>query len=253
MSVAAPTAVWHDIECGGYSADLPVWRKLAARRSGLVLDVGAGTGRVALDLAGRGHEVVALDQDADLLAELARRAERIKTGTGASRVRLSTVVADARDFELESEFALIAVPMQTIQLLGGAGGRARFLAHAAAHLASGGRVAVALTEHFDLFDAGEADAPLLPRPDVGEVSGTVYCSQPTAVRWEGETIVLERRRETMSPGQTQLVEHDRVVLDRLSAGRLEREGAEIGMRPAGRVEITATGDHVGSVVVMLDG
>jgi hypothetical protein len=208
---------------------------------------------VTLDLARRGHEVVALDQDESLLAELARRAERITTAAGGSGLRLSTVVADARDFELESEFALIAVPMQTIQLLGGAAGRSRFLTRAAAHLASGGRVAIALTEHFDLFDANGSDGPLLPQPDIQEVAGTVYCSQPTAVRWEGDTIVLERRRETMSPGQTQLVEHDRVVLDGLTAGRLEREGAEIGLRPAGRIEIAATADHVGSVVVMLDG
>jgi SAM-dependent methyltransferase len=253
MNVASPAAVWHDVECGGYAADLPVWRKLASRRPGPVLEVGAGTGRVALDLARRGHEVVALDQDENLLAELARRAERLKTASTGSRVRLTTVVADARDFELGHEFALIVVPMQTIQLLGGAAGRARFLAHAASHLVVRGRVAIALTEHFDLYEAGGADELPLPLPDVREVSGTVYCSQPTAVRWEGETIVLERRRETMAPGQTQRVEHDRVVLDRVSAGRLEREGGEAGFYPAGRVEIPATGDHVGSTVVMLDG
>ena len=35
-----------------------------------------------------------------------------------------TVVADARDFSLDRRFGLIVVPMQTIQLLGGPGGRA---------------------------------------------------------------------------------------------------------------------------------
>ncbi|MFL5824107.1 MAG: class I SAM-dependent methyltransferase [Solirubrobacteraceae bacterium] len=248
MSVSTPAAVWHDIECGGYSADLPVWRKLAARRSGPILDVGAGTGRVALDLARQGHQVVALDQDEELLAQLERRAVR-----AGSTLTPRTVVADARDFDLQHEFVLILAPMQIIQLLGGSGERTRFLQRAAAHLTPGGHVAIALTERFELYDADASAAQRLPLPDVREVSGTVYCSQPTAVRREGETIVLERRRETLAPGEDRLVEQDRVVLDRLTAGRLEREAGAAGLQPAGRVTIPATGDHVGSVVVILDG
>jgi ubiquinone/menaquinone biosynthesis C-methylase UbiE len=44
-------ALWHDLECGDYRDDLPSWRSLAATAGGPVLDVGAGTGRVTLDLA----------------------------------------------------------------------------------------------------------------------------------------------------------------------------------------------------------
>ena len=47
----APLVVWHDVECGHYGADLALWDELAAREPGPVLDVGAGTGRVALALA----------------------------------------------------------------------------------------------------------------------------------------------------------------------------------------------------------
>src|SRR4051794_13636473 len=104
MSVASPSAVWHDIEGGCYSADLPLWRGLAAGRRGPVLDVGAGTGRVSLDLARHGHEVVALDRDEDLLGELTARAERITAAGGPMRIR--TVVTDARDFEIEQRFGL---------------------------------------------------------------------------------------------------------------------------------------------------
>ena len=42
--------IWHDVECGAYVADLPLWRELAAACEGPILDVGAGTGRVTLDL-----------------------------------------------------------------------------------------------------------------------------------------------------------------------------------------------------------
>ena len=117
------SVIWHDIECGAYGADLSVWRSLAREYREPVLDVGAGTGRIALELAGDGHRVVALDHDPELIAELSRR---------AAGLEIETVVADARSFELGRRFGLIIVPMQTIQLLGGTRGRARFLERARA-------------------------------------------------------------------------------------------------------------------------
>ena len=93
--------VWHDLECGSYRADLPLWRELAEAAGGPVLDVGAGTGRVALDLARRGHDVTALDLDPGLLAQLAVRGEGLP---------VRTAQADARDFDLGRRFALILVP-----------------------------------------------------------------------------------------------------------------------------------------------
>jgi len=62
MTVSAHV-VWHDVECGGYDADLELWRQLGREAGGPVLDVGAGTGRVALRLAEDGMDVTALDRD----------------------------------------------------------------------------------------------------------------------------------------------------------------------------------------------
>jgi SAM-dependent methyltransferase len=245
VSVASHTAVWHDLECGGYVADLSLWRGLADRRPGPILEVGAGTGRVALELAGYGHDVTALDRDEVLLAELSRRAQ-------ARSLSVRTALADARDFELAEEYVLIAVPMQTVQLLGGASGRGRFLSCAAAHLVSGGRLAMAITERFQLYDAADLDGLALPPPDMRVLAEAVFLSHPTAVRREGETIALERRRETICPDGSRRAEHDRIVLDKLSAAGLEREGRRAGLRPAGRIEVPSTEDHVGSLVVMLD-
>src|SRR3954454_12202777 len=84
-------ALWHDLECADYREDLPLWRSLVAETGGPVLDIGAGTGRVSLDLAARGTSVVALDSDAALLAALEHR---------AAGLPVETVVADARRFEL---------------------------------------------------------------------------------------------------------------------------------------------------------
>ena len=104
------TVIWHDLECGSYTEDLPLWRAFADECGGPILEVGAGTGRVALELARGGHEVTALDLDGELLAALEQR------GAGLD---VRTTRADARAFELDGGFALCLVPMQTIQLLGG--------------------------------------------------------------------------------------------------------------------------------------
>ena len=116
--------VWHDVECGGYTADLELWREFARGEAGPVLDVGAGAGRVALDLARHGHEVTALDRDAGLLRELVARA-------ADAGVEVRTEVADAAGFTLPGPpFGLVLVPMQTIQLLPGRAARAAFLGSA---------------------------------------------------------------------------------------------------------------------------
>ena len=234
----SPHVIWHDLECGAYRADLPLWRTLAAREGGPVLDVGAGAGRVALDLARAGHEVVALDRDPVLLEALRERADGL---------RVTTVEADARDFELGRRFPLILAPMQTVQLLEGGGGRERFLCRAARHLRPGGLLAAALAEELEGFSD---DLPL-PDSDVAKRDGWTWLSQPTAVRHDADGVVLERLRETVAPDGRRDVERDRVHLDRVTAATLEREAAALGLRAQRRRRIAPTEEHVGSTVVML--
>jgi SAM-dependent methyltransferase len=234
------SVIWHDIECGAYRADLPVWRSLAREHPGPVLDVGAGTGRITLDLARRGHAMVALDRDPGLTSELSARADGLE---------IETVTADAREFELAMRFGLIIVPMQTIQLLGGRERRMMFLRRARRHLDDGGLIAIAISEHLELYDVDAG--PGAPLPDIRELGGVLYSSQPTAVRGDGPGFVLERRRETVDGEGRRTVEQDVLRIDALTAGELEQEAAELGLEPAGRIEISPTPDHVGSVVVML--
>jgi SAM-dependent methyltransferase len=231
------TAVrWHEVENGSYEADLPLWRELAAAAGGPILDLGAGTGRVALDLAAQGHRVVALDSDAELLAELAERAASV-----------TTVQADAREFALESRFALALAPMQLVQILGGHDGRAAMLERVHAHLVPGGVFAAALSDPRDAVP-GEADAP--PLPDMIERDGWVFSSQPLSVRETDGRVVIERRRQAVSPAGALEEETAQIALDLVSADEFEAEARAARLAPAGRRRIPETHDHIGSAVVI---
>lgn len=172
--------LWHDLECSAYDQDPPLWRALAAETGGVVLDVGAGTGRVSLDLCRWRRAVVALDTDASLLAALERR------GAG---LPIETVVADA----------------MTLLCLGGSrscssrcrpssysGRPCGFLRCALEHLAPGGLLAAPVADAMDCFDA-EHD---LPPP---------ACAMPaTCSRWSKKTAELRsiddvRRRARRAP------------------------------------------------------
>ncbi|MGO9975609.1 MAG: class I SAM-dependent methyltransferase [Solirubrobacteraceae bacterium] len=232
--------IWHDVECGSYRQDLSLWLALAAERGGPVLDVGAGTGRVALTLARAGFEVTALDRDADLLAELERR---------AAGLPLRTAAGDARAFELGERFPLVIVPMQTVQLLGGLEGRRAFLTCARGHLLEHGVLAVAIATRLECFELDDGEPG--PLPDVSEHDGFVYFSQPTAVRRDGDAFVLARRRETVSPAGERVCEQDTIRLDRVTVRDLQAEAKQAGLRPLAVRRIPPTDDHVGSEVVML--
>ncbi len=232
--------VWHDLECGDYRADLPLWLELAeAHPNGPILDVGAGSGRVALALARAGRRVIALDQDPALLTALRLRAEQLD---------IETLCADARDFTLPrgEQTPLCIVPMQTLQLLGGPTGRAGFLRCARAALAPGGLLACALVVELEPFDC--TDGSPGPSPEQRNLGGVLYTSQATRVALEPGTIAIERRRRA---GAQATVERDLIELDRVGVARLEQEATAFGFHPEPARHIPSTADHSGSSVVML--
>jgi SAM-dependent methyltransferase len=230
--------IWHDAENGAYSGDLALWEALATAADGPVLDLGCGTGRVALHLARRGHRTIGVDVDPQLIAALERRAEGLP---------LRGVVGDARNFELDEEIALALAPMQLAQLLADSAERVECLGCVARHLVPGGRIALSIVE--SLPAAAEGPPPL---PDVREVDGWVYSSLPLDAVDIGEEIVIQRLRQTVSPAGELSEAENEIRIRTLVADELEREGVEAGLKPLPRGRIAATDLHVGSTVIVLE-
>lgn len=230
------SVVWHEVECGGYAADLPLWEEIVAETGGKVLDLGCGTGRVALHLAKRGHSVTGLDLDAELVAAFNERAPEAA----------HAVAGDARDFALEDEFGAVLAPMQLLQLLDNADERLACMRCVVAHMADRAVAALAIVES---LPEPSADAP--PVPDAREVDGWVYSSLPLSADRDQGAVAVRRLRQTVSPAG-ELSEHvDVVRLLLFTAEQLEAEARTIGLRPLDRRMIAATQDHVGSTVVLL--
>jgi SAM-dependent methyltransferase len=231
--MTADAVIWHDLECGAYSADLPHWHALSRRHPGVVLDIGAGTGRVALSLAAGGQAVIALERDAVLASELARRAEGLS---------VEVLCADACRFTLAAPLRLAIVPMQTIHLLHD---RPAFLRCARQALLPSGVLAVALlgegAEPFEL----ELD------PDAVEVGAVRYESTPTALRRQNGVVLLERRRTRFANGSAQSA-IDLTSLAELDRETLCAEAAAVGFKAGERRLIAPTHEHAGSEIVCLE-
>jgi SAM-dependent methyltransferase len=230
-------AIWHDVECGSYAADLRVWDELADRCGDPILELGAGTGRLAIHLARRGHRVIGLDHDPALIAAQRER---------AAGLPVTPLLADARGFELPELVALALAPMQLLQMLADRTERLACLDSVAAQLLPGGRLAAAMVEGMPQPEEGE---PLLP--DVREVDGWVYSSLPLEATVGPEHIVVHRLRQKVSPSGELTDIPDQVTICTLTADQLEAEGAEVGLVPVERLYIDPTDDHVGSTVVVL--
>jgi SAM-dependent methyltransferase len=232
-------AAWHDIECGRYEADLPLWKELAKASEHGILDIGAGTGRVALRLAYSGFDVTALDLEPELLEVLTQRAEE-------SGFTIPTVAADACSFTLDRQFDLILVPMQTVQLLPA---RPGFFESTRRALRPGGRLAIATVTQLETYDG----SPPLPAPDVGHIGDYTYISQPISVQVDDHTAAIERVRQRVGPDEERVTTDDRIELAVVSPGTLAEEAAAHGLEADELLHTEETPDHVASEVVMFRG
>ena len=237
-------AIWQDVEFGSYTADLRLWEQLAGEANGTVIELGAGSGRVALHLARAGYEVLAVERNRQLAQALERRAEGLPVDVVTDDIRQ----VHARWKLAPPDARLVIAPLQVLQLLDEAE-RRQVIAAAVEALRYGGRFAAALVDEATLVDAGVTAAP---RPDMRETDGWVYYSEPLWVQVSERTLRMRRLRERVSPEGDLLRRVHDDLLHRLSPERLEEEARRAGLRVLGQRTVDSGPAEAGSVVVLAE-
>jgi SAM-dependent methyltransferase len=121
-----------------YRADLDFYLRLVKKRGGPVLELGVGTGRIALTLAEAGLDVVGIDLAASMLA---RANERAAKQPKRVRERIELREGDMRELRLGRRFPLVIAPFNAFQHLYDHEDVERTLASCRRHLAPDGRLA----------------------------------------------------------------------------------------------------------------
>jgi ubiquinone/menaquinone biosynthesis C-methylase UbiE len=108
----APFYDWENAQTVG-RRDIQFWRRVAGQADGPVLELGCGTGRVALPVARAGATVVGVDRSEAMLERARRRVRRARLG---SRVHL--VRGDIRHLPFpDRSFPLVMAPYGILQSL----------------------------------------------------------------------------------------------------------------------------------------
>jgi SAM-dependent methyltransferase len=107
----APFYDWENARTLG-RRDVPFWRTLATQAAGRVLELGCGTGRIALPLGRAGAQVIGIDRSE---AMLARARQRVRRAQLQRRVQL--VRGDIRHLPFRHGFPLVVAPYGILQSL----------------------------------------------------------------------------------------------------------------------------------------
>ena len=134
-------AALYDYEYRRRRADVAFYRELAKQRlkpGDRILELGAGSGRVTVQLARAGFQVVALDASKPMLAKLRSRVAALPQAVAK---RITVVEGDLRSFELPGKFSLAIAVFNVLEHLYTRVEVDACLRSVAAHLAPGGAFA----------------------------------------------------------------------------------------------------------------
>ncbi|NHC15592.1 daptide-type RiPP biosynthesis methyltransferase [Motilibacter deserti] len=223
------------------TAEVPELLAAARGLRGDVLDLGAGSGRLTMPFLARGHRVVALDNAAAMLAELAQRAARLP---GRLHDRLEPALGDmaALDFG-ERRFDIVLLGTTTVSLLDDEARRATFRG-VRAHLAPGGRFLVSSL----CFPAGRraetVDVVALASPSGGTALATLI-EELRPDEGARSVSVLVQHLEPPAPPELflsapRMVDEASVTADLAAAGLAVTARQSIHTAPDGRETVLFT-------------
>lgn len=205
-----------DLDYGGFADDLAFYESLAERGDAPVLELGVGTGRVAIPLARAGFEVWGIDTSEAVLAHA-----RCKAGPELAE-RLHLQPGDMRDFNLGRTFELIFAGLGAFHHLLTPDDQSACLRSVQRHLAPGGLFVCDLR-------------PLLQSDWEPGASVPLSHDWTRVLPSTGETVVKLRSVRTDGAKQTQ---HETHFYDRIAAdGTLRRVAVEVDLRFTTRYEM----------------
>ncbi len=243
----------YDLDLQDDPGDLDLWTALAAEADGPVLELMAGSGRIAVPLAGEGHAVTAVDLDPAMLARARRRAEAAGPDV-AGRVELVLGDAAAPDLGLPRHFRLAFIGLNSILLLPSRAAQRAAWGALAAHLEPGG-LAVVDTWLPDAHDLARYDGRLhleyhRPDPETGRWVTKTAAAQHDAAT---QTVVLTTIYEEGDPGEPagRWVRRDVVRLATAEELRSMAEAAGLAVElVAGGYDLEPLGPHDDRAVVI---
>jgi SAM-dependent methyltransferase len=163
LELGAPTAeTVRTLARMGLLGDIPFYLEQAVATGGPVLELGCGTGRLAIPLARAGLEVWALDSSAAMLDQL-RTKLAAEPQEVRARIRILRQDATALDLPVR-DIRFAALPFNMLMLIIDAEAQRRTLTAVARHLAPGGTVALDVMNPLTLpLEADRTPSPSEPR------------------------------------------------------------------------------------------
>ena len=191
----ADVAARYDEGTAGMPAEPVVDFLAALAGDGAALELGIGTGRIALPLAGRGVPVHGIDLSPEMVAKL-----REKPGAGA----IDVTIGDFATTRVEGTFAVVYLVFNTIGNLTTQEAQVACFENAAAHLAPGGcfviEVGVGGGSPLEVFHLGDSHVGI----DEYEAATQRLVSHHFTLvddRWERNSIPFR----SVSPGELDLM------------------------------------------------
>lgn len=160
--------------------DIDFYAGIARETNGNVLELGCGTGRVALPLAELGFNVTGVDLSEGLLSIAQRKAAGIPI---AAQQRLRFVQQDMSELALGEQFALALVPFHAFEHLLTSELQIRALEAIHGHIQPGGRLVLDLDDsHIDVLS--EKLVPPRSRSAIHEPSGRRFVRELLNTRYD---------------------------------------------------------------------
>jgi ubiquinone/menaquinone biosynthesis C-methylase UbiE len=163
-------AQFYDLDHADVADDVEMYRSFALQTGAPVLELGCGTGRIALPLAHDGYEVAAVDFSTAMLDVLRDKLVKEPPDVAA---RVQPIQADMRRLELHRQFALALCPLNTFMHMTTRSDQQAMLARTHHHLAPGGTMVIDVVSAYPMLLSPSGEALTLQREIRNHVTGRV--------------------------------------------------------------------------------